>query len=355
MHRIATRLFRATIALVILAGLTASLHAQQGGTTPRRNRATAPRSTKKRPPTKRVRQAAAEGRAARPRGNAVMQEQKLSADMIQILKDWEVETAKHQRMTAIVEKYIYDSVFYTEKRGIGEIKFEQPDKASLKLMPMKIPVGEKSQKKDPKGNPYELDGVTPERWVCTGKEIFQIDDKEETFRVVLIPPNMRGQQINEGPIPFLFGLKAEEAKKRYRFFDLKPPPGVNIPNSFWFRAEPRRQVDRQEYKYADVVLDIKRFVPIAIRLVDPPETTTTVYRFDEKKIEINPKQGFFGIGGGKFIDPDLKGYKIVGNADPAPPPGAQLPADKRRIAQPRATDPEAGRTRITDGPQPTRK
>lgn len=362
MHRIATKLLTATIALVLFASGALSAHAQQTTTAPRRSPSTQPRGTTKRPATRRpatrkpagkVQQAAAAGRVARPRKNAVMKAQKLPPEMLKFLKDWETNTANHNRLTAKIEKYVYDNTFFTEQRGLGEIKYEKPGKALLKLTPQKTK-GLKSQKTTPKGEPYTLSGITPERWVSTGKEIFQIDDEEKKYTVMLIPPDMQGERLNEGPIPFLFGMKAEEAQRRYHFFQRKKHP--KYPNSFSFRAVPQRRVDLQEYKYADVILDIENYVPIAIQLTSPTKNSVTVYLFRPESTEVNPKKSFFDRG--PFIDPDVKGYKLVSNPGVQAAPGGVRPAANMQPgdARPQANEPQpAGRFQISGDKNPVRK
>ncbi len=166
MHRIATKLLTATIALVLFASGALSAHAQQTTTAPRRSPSTQPRGTTKRPATRRpatrkpagkVQQAAAAGRVARPRKNAVMKAQKLPPSMLEFLKDWEANTANHNRLSAEVEIYDYNDVFMTAQCGIGEIKFEAPDKASLKVTPKDVE-GKTIKRKD---KTYKLTGITP--------------------------------------------------------------------------------------------------------------------------------------------------------------------------------------------------
>ncbi len=271
----------------------------------------------------------------RPRNNVLLQEQKLSQEMIDFLNAWEKETAKHKRLSAEIQYYEYNDVFFVESRGTAELRFEGPDKASFAISPQKIKEGDRSSRQDKDKNDYQLKSVQPERWVCTGKEIFQINDQSKTFKMVPIPPKLQGERINEGPIPFLFGLKADEAKKRYHFYKIKETRP--IPDSFWFVAIPRREIDRQEYKAAKVILNIKTFTPIAISLKDPTGNTERSYFFTD--VKVNPKQFFLNFG--DFIKPDLKGYKWVGNANGnAPPPNGK---------QPPAQQPLPGRIRIGEG------
>ena len=53
-----------------------------------------------------------------------------------------------------------------------------------------------------------------QRWICTGKQIFIIHDDTKIYDKIDIPAQQQGKNIMNGPLPFLFGLKAEQAKAR---------------------------------------------------------------------------------------------------------------------------------------------
>ncbi|HAD58541.1 MAG TPA: hypothetical protein DCG12_04810, partial [Planctomycetaceae bacterium] len=62
-----------------------------------------------------------------------------------------------------------------------------------------------------KGQPYELISDIPQRWICDGKQLISIDDKQKEAQIHLLPPEMRGDNIMNSPLPFLFGLPPEKA------------------------------------------------------------------------------------------------------------------------------------------------
>ncbi len=349
MPRTIPSLLAAILILTTFHIFAVSSLAQQSRTNPTKLAAQPPlkrRAAPRRPPAGRaadgrIKQAAARDGQQRPRNNAVMQEQKLPQEFEDLLEKWEQVTKGHHRLKADINIIVYNKVFKTEKRGTGELRFEAPDKGSLVQKPADLRKG-RPPRKGRDGKPYAVGALGAERWVCTGKEIIQIDDEEKICRAVPIAPNMRGQRINEGPIPFLFGLKADEAKRRYKFYKYKLRRSQ--PNWFAFTVVPRRQVDLQEYKRATIILDTEKFVPIAIRKVDTTGNQETEYQF--VKVDVNPKRRFWDRG--PFIKPNLKGYKWVGlGQGEAPPPNGKLP-ERQRQQQP-------GRVRIGDGQPPARK
>lgn len=294
MQRLLQRLIAATLFCTLLCGIESVVDAQQSPT----RKPTSPRRRTNQPANsrnKRVQQAGAQKRLPRRKlKQPVLTEQKLSPELEQILKDWEKKTALIKKLSAHVKKIETDGTFGVQKLGEGEIKFEGPDKASYHLEPSAVPP--------------EQDKIEPaaeERWYCTGKEVYQISDMEKTYRVVPIPKEMQGKRIIDGPLPFLFGMKAEEAKRRYRFFPLKPVK--NIPNSVWLKVIPRLQKDRANYRVAKLILDKETYVPIAVMTEDPAGTTKTTYLLTN--IKVNPQKWFPWQG--NFIKPKLKGYKLV--------------------------------------------
>ena len=132
--------------------------------------------------------------------------------------------------------------------------------------------------------------------------------------------------------------------------------------------------DRQNYSEAAIKLDLKRYVPLAVRLVDP-NGILTVYTF--KTVEINDS-GFAKFLKGRFGDPyrpSLKGYTLQISNDiqpasnkeparnkPASKPGTNAPAGsstgRGTPAKPDADDTQAERpktTRTSSSNPPTMK
>src|SRR5205807_2240350 len=64
-------------------------------------------------------------------------------------------------------------------------------------------------KKQAKPEPHEL-------IICTGKEVWQY--RTDLKQIFIYPLNVQDQKhaLEEGPLPFLFNLRAADAKKRYQ-------------------------------------------------------------------------------------------------------------------------------------------
>jgi TIGR03009 family protein len=225
--------------------------------------------------------------------------EQLPPELEQVLRDWEAKSSQFQRLRGNQHRITYDDTFGVEKHCDGEFTYEAPDKGSYKLEPSKIPENSVSRTKTRTGQPYTLQAGDTERWVCTGEFIVQINDKEKTYSVIEIPPENRGKNIIDGPLPFLFGMKAEQAKMRY-FLKLLPGREGQV----WLSVKPRRREDAANWREATVIIDDQTFLPFAVRLVDPSGQGTTVHTFSN--IEVNKKKAWFGEDP---LKPNLRGYK----------------------------------------------
>jgi TIGR03009 family protein len=239
------------------------------------------------------------GKQPRPKGEPLRIE-KLSPELEKILKDWEFQTSKFNTMAGGFMRYRYDKTFEIEKRAEGKFVYEAPDKGNYELRAAKIEKGTVSQKIGETGTPYAVKPDEPERWVCNGKKVIKINDKEKTYEEVEIPSESQGQNIIDGPLPFLFGMKAEKAKRRYKF-TLKKRDESEIK----LEVIPRMPTDAANWVKATVIIEAKTYKPKAIKLLDPTGGES-VHVF--RDIVVNEKRGFFA---GDPFKPNLRSYKLV--------------------------------------------
>lgn len=232
--------------------------------------------------------------------------EKLPADLEAILVEWEQRTAKFERLTGDVIRFEYNHVFQTESRGEGTFAFQAPDMGSIRIVGSKIGRRDESLVKDENDVPYKLVPANPERWISTGGEIMQIDDKAKTFLRLEIPPERRGKRIIESPLPFLFGMTVEHARSRYHLRLIK-----NTANQFQLEVKPRWSGDSQNWVLAYVIISRKTFAPEAVKLIAPGEELERTFRFSN--VRINAEGGFLSelFGGEDPFRPKLRGYKEV--------------------------------------------
>jgi hypothetical protein len=115
------------------------------------------------------------------------------------------------------------------------------------------------------------------------------ENGEKQYSEVAIPEKFQGEEIRNSPLPFLFGLKKEEAKRRYvlNLGDMHNivPKGLKSP-IIHIVAHPLDERDAREWSRAEILLHSDTFLPHAIRTFDPADSGETVYSF--KGIDSSP-------------------------------------------------------------------
>ncbi len=234
-----------------------------------------------------------------------------------LLRQWEISSARIKSLHGKHIRSRSNSVFATDARASGEFYFEAPDKGRIDLVGDSPKKGAVSSKKNKDGEPFTLSADRDEKWICDGIQVLMIDEAEKQYESMPLPEEMRGANIIESPLPFLFGMKVADAKRRFDMdlisYDEKTQRAV-------IKAIPLQAKDAQNFIRAMIWLDTKRFVPTYVGLTDPAGTITTEYIFQEVNINnagmIAKVQGIWGRDPFK---PDLKGYKVV-----QPPPVQQV-------------------------------
>lgn len=206
----------------------------------------------------------------------------------------------------------------------GQLTYAKPDKGSFFIK--KIHRWEaddpKNTAKDAPGKWVEQKSEIGEHWVCDGKAIYEYVQRAKELRVQPIPKEMRGEAIVNGPLPFLFGAKADDLERRYWIRSKQSDP-----ETIWLEAYPRWQADAANYRMVDVMLDRKTMLPKAIQVHDPNGQSRSAYMF--KSPTINGTLD--GLLGNIFSAPRTPlGWKRV--VEPAPA-AAQGPLPQARQGQ----------------------
>ena len=116
-----------------------------------------------------------------------------------------------------------------------------------------------------------------ERWMCDGKAIYEFDYKQKKLKEYRLPKELQGKAITNGPLPFVFGAKAESMRQRYLMRIFTPP---DEKEQIWIEAWPRWQQDAANFHHVHVILDAKTMLPHGDpRLFDPNPPNYKVYGF----------------------------------------------------------------------------
>ncbi|QDT37045.1 PASTA domain-containing protein [Stratiformator vulcanicus] len=247
-----------------------------------------------------------------------------------LLQEWHLETKKIEKLNGTHRRWVYDFTFGIEKRAKGKFYFEAPDRGRMDIEGLsdaelaKYPPA--TNKKV--GKPFELRSDANERWICDGARVVEINDKVEEYKLHTIPEQSRGQNIMDGPLPFLFGMPPDKAKQRYK---------IHIAGRVGKRVKlfilPNWKQDASNWRWAEVILDTTNYLPEAVKLLDPGGAKETTYRFDN--MVINRSSLLQWLGGGDPFRPNLRGYKKVQTEQTAAaPPAAPLRKQESKATVP---------------------
>jgi TIGR03009 family protein len=218
-------------------------------------------------------------------------------DLWQVLKAWETRGAKVKTYRCQITLWEYNKAFNSKSVREGELKYKAPDKGVFKV-------------KDAEGKSW--DG----HWLCDGQAVYEYNYNSKTLVQITLPPEMRGQAIAEGPLPFVFCSKAESLLDRY-FLRLVTPDDKRD-KEIWIEAYPRTQKDAANFQRATVILTTN-LEPFALEMYLPGGNERQVYQFDNAVIN-----EFNLISWGDPFTPTLpKGWTKVVDPGTGPPEGGR--------------------------------
>jgi len=232
-----------------------------------------------------------------------------------ILKFWEYRSSRVKTFRCSLTRWEYDPVFgpagEAKTQSQGSIKYAAPDKGLLRI----DSIGHYTPGAKPGDPPTYTRRPDDygEHWVCDGEAVFEFNAQKKTLIETRLPEEMRGQAIADGPLPFLFGAKAEKLQQRYWIRELTPPPEAK--GEYWLEVYPKVRGDAANYQRVQLILDEKEFLPIAMQLYLPNGKSRVVYQFSERKVNdfVDDLRRFTN----SFIRPDVpRGWtKVVENID----------------------------------------
>jgi TIGR03009 family protein len=186
-----------------------------------------------------------------------------------VLRYWEEHSNKLHTLSCQFTRWEYDPVFgpqdpKTAKTiAVGEIKYAKPDKGLFKVNELHLYAP--PAKAGEKPTYVKQDAMFGEHWISDGERIFEFDGRNKRLIERELPPEMKGKPIADGPLPFLFGARAETIKARYWIRGL--PQSGN--GKYWLEAVPKSIQDRQNFKAVTIVLDEKTYLPEVIEVLAP--------------------------------------------------------------------------------------
>lgn len=234
-----------------------------------------------------------------------------------VLRLWEQRSQAVQRYRCTFKRWEYDPVFgprttfktYSE----GSIKYAAPDKGLFKVekaMDYTPPA-----KQGDKPTFVARAGELGEHWICDGRYVFEHDYKTKRLIQRELPPEMQGQAIADGPLPFLFGANAEKIKRRYWIRPLPVPDEVK--GEYWLEAYPKTRQDAANYQKVHVIIDQTDFLPKGLVIFDrnfdaAKNPARTTFTFENREVNWNITLEKLNIFKNEFFAPKVPlGWKKV--------------------------------------------
>lgn len=248
-------------------------------------------------------------------GTAPAGQTQVSPNLLKLLGDWAQASSQVRTLSGKHHRIVYDLLFEVEKHADGKFYYESPDKGRIDIEEVEIPEGAVGKRLNKENKPFELKSDQQQKWICDGERIIQIDERQKTADIFMIPPEGRGQNIMNGPLPFLFGMPPEKALQRYQLALLN-----ETPTKAQIKAVPNWQQDAANWKEAFIILDKRNYLPSAVKLIDPTGNSETVYVFES--LEPNKRENPFNVLlGRKWYAPSLDDYNITTKSSPPVNPG----------------------------------
>ena len=243
-----------------------------------------------------------------------------------VLQAWEQRSKAVDRYRCTFKRWEYDPVFgppttfktYSE----GIIQYQSPDKGMFKVdkyLDYQPPAQAGGK---PNWVPRAGDGV--EHWICDGTYVFVHDPKAKRLIQRVLPPEIRGKAIADGPLPFLFGADAEKIKRRYWVRPLPVP--ADVKGEYWLEAFPKTRQDAANFQKVHVIIDQQDFLPKGLVIFDnnfDARTNPARQTFTFENREVN-----WSIALDKVIFWKKQFY------EPATPPGWKKEVEKYESPEP---------------------
>ncbi len=245
-----------------------------------------------------------------------------SMTMSQLLADWEGQSEKLKTLELAIYRIDKDPQWGDEEHYLGRAAFKTPQLAFLDFR--KVKMQEKPDAKDKKKKtlvPLKKDNqivsVPFETIVCTAEEVWQYRYDVKQIFIFPLDKDQRKRAIDQGPLPFLFNMRAADAQKRYKM-ELKGQDN----DRYLVRIEPLLQQDQDTFSVAWIYLNKEYLLPTRIFLFAPNGKMTKDFQLSQIKPNqaVDPRL-FVGVNPGNQ-------FKIERN--PGGPAPANTPRARRR-------------------------
>ena len=248
-----------------------------------------------------------------------------SIEINDLLKLWEGQSSKLKSLDVWIYRIDMTPDWGEELHYEGRAIFKSPQLAYLDFKKIKttrdakgnlVPLADPKDPKKRSATPYET-------IICGANDVWQYLYTVKQIFVYPLAKEQRQRALDEGPLPFLFNMKAQEAKARYNMKVIS-----QTAKYYSILVEPKLKEDMEAFKKAQIVLDTKYLLPARIVLISPDNKSSKDFRVEH----IVPNAA---VKDGLFLGRPVKDWKLIrnpnaqgpmrGNVGPAAGPPAGQP------------------------------
>lgn len=257
---------------------------------------------------------------AKPAPPRAVESPATTARMEELLQAWAQRSARTKTLDASYTRVDRSPVWSLETHYKGRALLVAPNLACIDLQKAKPKPGE---------DPFH------ERIICTGDKVYHYQATKQIF-IYPLDQQDRKRALEEGPLPFLFNMRVEEAKKRYKMILVREDSSHVL-----IQIIPLLPIDRENFIQAVVRLDKEKFLPEALTLVEPNGKDTQNYAFTKIDRDVEIKES-------NFKPPlptrtTMTGWKVIDNTTSNPAPAAPAASEPGAAVARPALRPSASR------------
>jgi len=266
--------------------------------------------------------------------------------MDDLLNLWAGQSAKLTSLEVDIYRIDKNPAWWDEEEHyLGHAAFKSPQLAYLDFRKVELqtqvdPNDKNKKKLVPLKKNGRIQSKPYQTIICTGAEVwdYHYGVKPQIF-IYTLDKDGRKRAIEEGPLPFLFNMRANEAKQRYEMVLFSEDE-----KRYLVQIKPLFQEEKERFSFAWISLDRAFLLPKRIVLIAPDGKSMQDFRLSAINAN-NPG----GVDGRMFkgVNPG-KPWKVVRN------PGGPAPAApaNARTSRRQAVEQAARPDRPIDGDQP---
>ena len=222
-----------------------------------------------------------------------------------LLLQWEAKMKEVDTLSAEVVREKDDRAFRVREIYEGQARYKKPNLALLEL-----------HRKD---RPAVF-----EKFICTGSFLYEFNQDNKELRIHELPPPKPGQVSDDSFLSFLFGMRAEEAKRRYDMKLFKEDK-----NYVYLEILPKLPADKADFQKAYLALAQNTFLP-RVLIFDEPNGNRVKWDIPmiDSGVKLDPRE---------FTSPQLPaGWKAVRAPKVNEPQPAQGNDPPPRVVRPKS-------------------